>query len=363
VGVNRYAVLPFALFVHVLFVHVFTMRLADGIIQYSLARGFREEMRMQQKKKCFVIMPVSKTKSCTTRQWTTIFNEMIRQAVAGSRLGFTCERSKPRTGNLIRDILNELNKADVVIADLTDTNPNVFYELGVRHTLRNRTILVAQDMKYVPSDLRSYWVIIYNKGLSGLQDFKNKIREVLKEMMKNPEKPDSPVADFLGERNISLLLQERAGNLRKLTALVGELSYNISLVDTVLSTVKKSEEARKKKQPQFVSTVRFANGCLSLLLSTRYIEFPRESLEGLTNLNSVLLSLNANLDLWRDSTYSNPVEKTLKQQLPTIKNSMGQILKQQNQVRLDYMNDNYQEETMPVLLLSSEEHKQYIEST
>ena len=318
---------------------------------------------MRQRKKCFVIMPVSSTKSCTTRQWTAIFDEMIKPAVVGTRLGFTCERSKPRTGNLIRDILNELNKADVVIADLTDTNPNVFYELGVRHTLRNRTILIAQDMKYVPSDLRSYWVITYRKGLSGLQDFKNKIREVLKEMMKKPEKPDSPVADFLAEKNISLLSQERSANSKKLAALVSELSKNIFMVDTALSVLNESKESQKKTKRRTVSPIRFENDCLSLLLSTRYIEFPKESLERLSNLNSILLITNTVLDLCRDEMYSASVEDTLKEKLPEIKNDMVSILKWLNQVRLDYLNDNYQEETTPVLLLTSEEHKQYIEST
>jgi len=84
-----------------------------------------------KEKKCFVIMPFSKTESCSQQTWTKIYEEMIKPAITGSKLGFTCERAKPRTGNLIRDILTKLNVADVVIADLTDRNPNVFYELGV----------------------------------------------------------------------------------------------------------------------------------------------------------------------------------------------------------------------------------------
>lgn len=317
---------------------------------------------MPQRKKCFVIMPVSKTKSCSTSQWTAIFNEMIKPAVVGGRLGFICERSEPRTGNLIKDILNELNRADVVVADLTDTNPNVFYELGVRHTLRNRTILITQDMKFVPSDLRSYWVIIYKKDLSGLRDFKDKMKDTLREMMRNPEKPDNPVADFLGEKNISLLLQERLGNLRKLTALVGELSYNLDSLEVILSTVNESVTLRKKKQSGTVSPVRFGNICLSLLLSTRYIELPKETLKPLAYLNSMLLMANTKVDLCSEQRYATAAEKALKEQLPEIKNSIVSMLKRINQVRLDYMNDNYQEETTPVLLLMSEEHQQYIES-
>jgi len=318
---------------------------------------------MRQGKKCFVIMPVSTTKSCTTRQWTTIFNEMIRPAVIVTRLGFTCERSRPRTGNLIRDILNELNKADVVIADLTDTNPNIFYELGVRHTLRNRTILIAQDMKYVPSDLRSYWVIIYKKGLSGLQDFKNKIREVLKEMMKNPEKPDNPVADFLGEKNIYLLSQEKLANIKKLTALVSEFSYNLSSFDEVISTLKESEEAQKQRKQYIVSMVRFSNVCLNELLSTRYIELPEATIKLLMSLNKSFLLYNANLDLWRVEGFHTSVEKAFKESISGHKSATSQVLEHLNQIRLDYMNNNLQEETTPVLLLSSEEHKQYIKST
>lgn len=318
---------------------------------------------MQQSKKCFVIMPISKTKSCTENEWTSIFDEMIKPAVTGSRLGFTCERSQPRTGSLIKDILNELNRADVVIADLTDTNPNVFYELGVRHTLRNRTILVAQNMKYVPSDLRSYWVIIYKKGLSGLQDFKSKIRDIMKEMMNNPEKPDNPVGDFLGEKNISLLSQEKSANIKKLTALISELSYNLSSIDDILSTLKSSEEAQKRKELHFVSNARFNNVCLNELLSTRYIELPKESMKLLMSLNKSFSLYNVNLDLWRIEGFHTGVEERFKDTLPAHKDIISDLLKRLNQVRLDYMNNNYQEETTPVLLLGSEEHRQYIEST
>ncbi|MFC1927352.1 hypothetical protein ACFLW7_02090 [Chloroflexota bacterium] len=318
---------------------------------------------MPQRKKCFVIMPVSKTKSCTATQWTTIFNEMIKPAVLGARLGFTCERSNPCTGSLIRDILNELNKADVVVADLTDTNPNVFYELGVRHTLRNRTILIAQDMKFVPSDLRSYWVIVYRKGLSGLRDFRNKIREVLREMMRNPENPDNPVADFLGEKNISLLSQEKSANLKKLTALVSELSYNLRSIDSILSVVQKSKAAQKQGKPYGVSNVRFSSVCLNELLSTRYVELPMESTKSLMDLNELYSLYNMELELWRIEQFHDVAESKLHKNLPKFKDIVSYHFKRLDRVRLEYMNNNYQEEVTPCLVLASEQHAEYIKST
>jgi len=63
---------------------------------------------MRNKKKCFVIMPISETPSCTEDEWTGVFEQMIKPAVTGSRMGFDCERAKPRTGNFIKDILTQV---------------------------------------------------------------------------------------------------------------------------------------------------------------------------------------------------------------------------------------------------------------
>ncbi len=318
---------------------------------------------MGNKKKCFVIMPISKSKSCTKQEWTHIFEQMIKPAVTGSRLGFTCERAKPRTGSLIRDILNELNTADVVIADLTDMNPNVFYELGVRHTLTNRTILIAQDIKYVPSDLQSYWVILYEKGLQGLENFKRQIRETLREMYKNPDKPDSPVADFLTERNVLLLPQEKSANLRKLTALLSELSYNLRTADAVLKTVEDSQTLREDEGRSIVCLLRFDNACLSLLLSTAYLGIPDDMLRMVRNVNDMMLATNARLDLWGQSGFTVLVEEALQRVVPEIRQYLHRLLEQLSKVRIDYMNDNYREQPTPVVLVSSEEHRQLIEET
>ena len=114
---------------------------------------------MPPKRKCFVIMPFSSTNSCTDEQWSDIFENMIKPAVEGSGFDYECTKANLVIGNIIRDILDNLNKADIVLADMTDRNPNVFYELGVRHAVRNATILITQDMEHVPFDLRHYATI------------------------------------------------------------------------------------------------------------------------------------------------------------------------------------------------------------
>ena len=156
---------------------------------------------MNDRRSCFVIMPFSNTRSCRQDEWTTIFQELIRPAVEESGLGFTCRRSDTVTGNVIRDILMDLHAANVVIADLTDQRANVMYELGVRHALATRTIMIAQRSKDIPSDLKSYKYYIYDwKTNQDKQNFRARIAGLLAELVNAPRVSDNPIADFLDVR-------------------------------------------------------------------------------------------------------------------------------------------------------------------
>jgi YesN/AraC family two-component response regulator len=149
-------------------------------------------------KNCFVIMPFSDSKSCTSEEWTEIFNELIKPSIEKSGFNYNCKRSEALAGNIIEDILDELNRADLVIADLTDKNPNVFYELGVRHALRNTTILISQNIDDIPFDLRPYAIQIYNwKTIAKRKEFMDKIKIIIQEFEDNHIKTLSPVRKYL----------------------------------------------------------------------------------------------------------------------------------------------------------------------
>ena len=111
---------------------------------------------------CFVIMPFSTTPSCTEEEWTEVFEQVLKPAVESSNLDYVCRRSVATRGNIVASIIQDLNDAYVVLADLTDRNANVFYELGVRHSLKTRSIIVAQKAKDIPFDLEAYAYHVYD---------------------------------------------------------------------------------------------------------------------------------------------------------------------------------------------------------
>ena len=67
--------------------------------------------------------------------------------------------------HILDDVLSLIWRARVVIADLSGKNPNVFYEVGIAHTLGRDTILVAQSMDDIPFDLQGIRALKYlNNG-------------------------------------------------------------------------------------------------------------------------------------------------------------------------------------------------------
>lgn len=307
---------------------------------------------MVKKKLCFVIMPFSSTNRCTSEQWTEIFNNVHKPAVTGSRLGYRCVRSNIRTGAFIKDILMQLNQADVVLADLTDMNPNVFYELGVRHTLRNRTILVSQTMDDVPSDLRQYGVITYETTPNGVVEYKKNLNNLLRDIRDDPDRADNPVSDYLHQKSIVTDPIEAKLIEKKLLALVSECSFNLEVIDNFL------EYSNLEKQDVHIR--RFRLDALELLTSTYYI-YPNEKYIKLANqLLSVLMAQNTYLDWQIDPNWKIVVDKTILENFPTVNKYLKNFMQTTNKIVKDFRNQNYIEPNELVLCISDEKYKKYL---
>jgi len=127
------------------------------------------------------------------------YEHLIQPAVEGFRINkqriFRCFRADliTKTGSITRDLLSRLYRSDAVIADLTDLNPNVFYELGVRHALRSGTILIALKGTKLPFDVGDLRVIFYEDRVGGEKELTPQIHEMLRSLLSKKRQQDSPV--------------------------------------------------------------------------------------------------------------------------------------------------------------------------
>jgi len=158
-------------------------------------------------KRCFVIMPFSETSERHTEAyWTNFFTAFLKPRI--ERLGYTCLRSQAQPSSIIKDILQELFEADLVISVLTDHNENVWYELGIRHVFRKGTIMIIEKPQRVPFDISNYGVLIYEDSIAGAPAFEEGIRAFIERIQKD-EPIDSPVLEFLGPQVLLSLDKQR----------------------------------------------------------------------------------------------------------------------------------------------------------
>lgn len=81
---------------------------------------------------------------------------------------------------IIEDIVDLIDKAFLVVCDLTDSNPNVFYELGVAHAFGRHTVIIGQNVKDIPFDISHLRYIPYENTEKGLQDLKKALSNRMK---------------------------------------------------------------------------------------------------------------------------------------------------------------------------------------
>jgi len=96
--------------------------------------------------------------------------------------GAYCERVDEQFfhESMLERIYNQIAKADVLVADMTGRNPNVFYEVGYAHALGKRPILLTQRSDDIPFDFKHFSHIVYEGKITGLkEDLYKKVRWAL----------------------------------------------------------------------------------------------------------------------------------------------------------------------------------------
>jgi hypothetical protein len=146
-----------------------------------------------KQKTCFVLMPFADDlKEIYTDVYVPACND----------LNLHCWRVDEiaRPGSISRDIVEGILDADIIIADLTRQNPNVFYELGIAHSTSNKTIMTSQALSDVPFDIRNYRVILYEHSLRGCKALRSTLVQAITELLTALDRTSNPFQDVVSAR-------------------------------------------------------------------------------------------------------------------------------------------------------------------
>ncbi|MDG6904413.1 MAG: hypothetical protein JRN20_01355 [Nitrososphaerota archaeon] len=285
---------------------------------------------------CFVIMPFSQTSTeHTEAYWTGHFEQFLKPLI--DSYGLDAYRSAPLRGDILRKIITDLVRAPIVVADLTDHNPNVFWELGVRQSFKNGTITIAQEGTKLPFDISNKGTLFYYpQDHVKMPKFQANLKQAILDALSSDPSPDSHVLESISGRGTLFQIIRRDDTIRRLKGLLSELAFNSMILEDVLNTTKQNIAIRKETKPSGIvySTSRLRHGAIDLLINERYIEAADDFWMLSDSVVGDFLNINDQLSLWESTP--NATEKYLVYIIPkiqartkkfqdTVQNSLSQL--------------------------------------
>ena len=130
----------------------------DFVFGYPITEKPRQEGELRP---CFLAVP--------TKDWLP----MVQGTITSAAEGFKCELSVDNAapGDIMNRVWQDIRKSDVIVADLMEQNPNVFYEMGLAHALGKTIIMIKQkNSGAVPFDVSNHKYFEYD--LKNLDELK-----------------------------------------------------------------------------------------------------------------------------------------------------------------------------------------------
>ena len=168
---------------------------------------------------CFIICPIGNENSSERQHSDILLNHIFKPVLKALKYNSIRADQIPKAGMITTQIINLIIDSDLVIADLTDQNPNVFYELAIRHATNKPYIQIIRKGQKIPFDLSGVRTIeIDVTDLDNVDQAKKVLEAQIIEIQKG-HIPDSPIRIATSTK----LLQNNADLAEAIASRIGYL--------------------------------------------------------------------------------------------------------------------------------------------
>jgi hypothetical protein len=121
-------------------------------------------------------------------EWSRrVYENLFRPAI--EEAGYQCKRADESGGQIVAEsIWTDVNQAGLIVADLTNNNENVMYEIGIAHTVGKPVVLLSQDEIDPPFDIGHHRVHVYEDTSAGPEDLKGKLPGIIDDVIEEHER-------------------------------------------------------------------------------------------------------------------------------------------------------------------------------
>lgn len=150
---------------------------------------------MPDQKTCFIIAPIGDPESDTRKRSDQVLNHIIEPAA--NDCGYVAVRADgiDKPGIITSQVIQHVLEDELVVADLTERNPNVFYELAIRHAIRKPVVQLMQKGEQIPFDVAGTRTIhVDHRDLDSVSDAKKHIVEQIRALEEDPSDIETPIS-------------------------------------------------------------------------------------------------------------------------------------------------------------------------
>lgn len=201
---------------------------------------------------CFVVSPIGAPDSTARKRSNGYLREVIRPVAESMRYSVERADHDKAPGMVTEAIVEKLVSADLVVADLHEHNPNVMYEVAIRHATGRPIVQMIPHGESLPFDIGGLNTIFYDPSVDGLHRWRDDLRAAIDAAGDGRSGGDNPVA------RASLFRALRESTLDKDQILS-------TLVDSVEQLRTEVRSARPRHSPSSRSS-------RILLLPDKYVE-------------------------------------------------------------------------------------------
>ncbi|MCM4159386.1 hypothetical protein FHG64_11490 [Antarcticibacterium flavum] len=149
----------------------------------------------QENKTCFIVTPIGEVSSAERRNTDGLISSVLKPVLQEDFNFKDVEAAHEinSSGSINNQIMKRILYDDLVIANLTGVNPNVMYELAVRHATMKPIIHICENGTKLPFDIIDQRTIFYFNDMLGVKELRSNLTKMIKAALSNHEFLDNPI--------------------------------------------------------------------------------------------------------------------------------------------------------------------------
>ena len=193
-------------------------------------------MTNQAEKICFVIAPIGEAESETRKRSDQVLRHII--APAAKSHGYKAVRADEldKPGMITSQVIQHVIEDPLVVADLTGRNPNVFYELAIRHAIRKPVIQIISKGENIPFDVagtRTIFVDIHD--LDNVASARSSIVEQIESLESDSSNLETPISVSLDLQRLRQSENPEQRSLADIVSALSNIGNSISVLEQILA--------------------------------------------------------------------------------------------------------------------------------